>query len=68
MTAETAALGVEVVLEQVDAPGHAGGGEPGVGPGGEIGHGELAGAVLGEEVGKTVALGVANSGWEPTSR
>ena len=41
----------------MDAPGHAPGGQVGVGPGGQVGHGDLAGAVLGEQVGQAVALG-----------
>ena len=57
MAPESGAGGVGVVLEQVDASGHAPGGQVGVGPGGEVGHGDLAGAVLGEQVGQAVALG-----------
>ena len=57
MTAEAVALGVEVVLQQVDPPGDACSGQPGVGLLGKISHDQLAGAVLSEQILKAIALG-----------
>ena len=54
---EAVALGIAVVLQQVDLPGNARCGQAGVGLLGEIGHDELTGAVLCEHVLKAVALG-----------
>ena len=57
VAAEAIALGVAVVLQQVDSPGNTYGGEPDVGLLGQVGHDQLTGAVLGEQVLKTIALG-----------
>ena len=56
VTAETVALGITVVLQQVDPPGDAGGGQAGVGLLSQVSHDQLVSTVLGEQVLKTVAL------------
>ena len=57
MAAEAIALGVAVVLQQVDPSGNSRCGQAGVGLLGQVRHDQLTGAVLGEQIRKTVALG-----------
>ena len=57
VAAETGTSGIEVVLEHVDATGHPPGGQAVGGPLGEIGHDQLPGPVLGQEIGQAITLG-----------
>ena len=56
MTAETRALGIEIVLQQVNAAGHPPLFQASIGLLGEIGHGDLSSPVLSQEIGQLIAL------------